>query len=155
VADEVERLIALLARDASGTMAPFVPSQTQRDARTALLDYEPSEVGSAVSQHESFRQAVEAVAADNDLAKIAPMGDLGPVLLALTGGPRISANELVGVCIAAAAVELRCLGLTPGPDTLAEMSLRNIDRLRRIARRVPADVRFPARRGQSAIARAG
>lgn len=137
---DVERLISLLARDAFRAMQPFVPNAARPDGRTTLLDYEPNEVASAVSHHASFREAVEAVAADDDLGKIAPMGDLGPVLLAATGGPRVSANELVGDCVVAAAVEMRCRGLEPRADSLVEMSLQNVERLRGIARRTPVYV---------------
>ncbi len=134
MADEVERLIGVLAGDAASKLLPFVPNRANPQAELALLLQEPQEVASAAVRNESYRMAVEAVAADADLGRIAPLGEFGPVLSAITGWHRISANDLVTSLLGAAAAELRCFALEPEPAQLVEIALRNVELVRRIAR---------------------
>src|SRR5260370_7035678 len=93
MADEVERLIGVLAGDAASKLLPFVPNRANPQAELALLLQEPQEVASAAVRNESYRMAVEAVAADADLGRIAPPGEFGPTLTSITGSPRISATD--------------------------------------------------------------
>ncbi len=134
MADDVERLIGVLAGDAASKLLPFVPSRANPQAELVLLFQEPQDVAAAAVGNEAYRQAVEAVAADPDLGRTAPLGEFGPVLSAITGWHRLSANDLVPRLIGAAAAELRCFALEPSATQLVEIAMRNVELVRRIAR---------------------
>jgi hypothetical protein len=134
LADDVERLIGLLARGAATKLQPFVADRSNPDGREALLQFEAREVADEVPRQEAFRQAVDAVAAEPDLGRLAPSGAYGPHLVAVTSSPQISANDLVPAVISAASLDLRCRALKPTAQNLAALAIENIQRVRRIAR---------------------
>ncbi len=124
--------------------------------RVRALTDEPHFVAEMVQRHADYAAAVESVASDADLSRIAPRGELGPRLIAVSGEPRLSAEDLVPALIGSAAAEVRCRGLNPDPDSVSGLALRNLDRSRRIGRRDPTEIttflgftRLTLRTGQS------
>src|SRR5258708_28255882 len=125
-------------------------------SRVRALTDDAHLVAEMVQRHADYAAAVESVAADADLSRIAPRGELGPRLIAVSGEPRLSAEDLVPALIGSAAAEVRCRGLNPDPDTVSGLALRNLDRSRRIGRRDPTEIttflgftRLTLRTGQS------
>jgi hypothetical protein len=137
---DLDRLIDLLARDGARFLAQFVPGSARLSGTMAPLFDEPLTVVDAIRANAAHSAAVEALASDPDLVRIAPKGALGPLLIAANSEPRVSADGLVGTMIGASVSELRCLALEPTPDNLAEIALRNLERLRRIGRSAPTKV---------------
>jgi hypothetical protein len=126
---ELERLVEGLARAASNRMHPKKPSTAYvtGDFREWLT--EPERVADGVAADPAYREAVAAVKADRELVQIADRR-----FAAASISRWVSAEDLVTAAIAAAAVEIRCLAMTPTPDLMASISLRNLKKQREVAR---------------------
>ena len=140
MARDLNTLIELIARDVSPVMAQCVPSRALVAATVRQLIDEPHQVATAVVGHAVYQEVAEAVAQDADLVRVVTVGATGPMLVAVTGAPRVSPGGLVAEAVGSAAAELRCRGTAPSAEALTATALRNVERMRLIGRRSPTEV---------------
>jgi hypothetical protein len=137
---DLDTLIDLIGQGVSPVMAQAVPSRALVAETLRKLFDEPHQVAQAVIGHPTYQEAAVAVGSDADLARIVTIGATGPMLIAVTGAPRVSPGGLVAEAFGSAAAELRCRGILPSLEALTAMALRNIERMRLIDRRSPTEV---------------
>lgn len=137
---DLNTLVELIARDVSAVMAQLVPPRALVAETLRQLFDEPHQVAQAVIGHPAYQEAAAAVGSDVDLARIVTVGATGPMLIAVTGAPSVSAGGLVAEAFGSAAAELRCRGILPSVEALTGMALRNVERMRLIGHRSPTEV---------------
>jgi PAS domain-containing protein len=134
VTDSVEDVIGQIAHAVAPMMSPFVagPILISGEATRKLYD-EPALIDQAVIDHPRYLEAVEAVGKDKALRRIAPRGSRGPTFAAGDSWRGLSADTLVPSLIAAAAFELRALGVKPSPKELSAAAVLNVHLCRELA----------------------
>jgi len=136
---DLDTLIELIGRDVAPAMAQSVPGRAVLAQTLGQLFDEPHQVAQAVISHPAHQEAAGAVGSDVDLARVVTVGATGPMLIAGTGAPRVSAGGLIAEAFGSAAAELRCRGILPSVEALTAMAIRNVERMRLIGHRSPTE----------------